>query len=459
MDNEKKDLINNDQEQKLNDDVTAKIADAAAEIQDEIDGASVSETTESLEDSFTDVTETATVSEVVEPEKEKKNINISVGSLVGIIAGCVVVAALIVVVCMNFLGKGTSDTFLGGKPEGKTVASVDNQKITDEDLKYYIYAESMTQYFKIEGDNATGDFEGYDWDQEVDGKKLSDSIKEGALKNAINDAVTISQGEKILSEEDAWTDADNQQIETTVGSYVSQFGEEGFKLRARSMGISSAKQYARVYSNVIRAQNIQAALEADSSYMPADIDYSKYTQNDRASVKHVLIEATDPAAILADPTATADPTAMDAATAEATANTVADLAKSGTDFNELMEQYNQDTGEPTGGYTFTSGQMVEEFETVAFALEIDEVSAPVKTDYGFHVIKRIPGLYELQGYWKQQAKVNEKSTNLEKMSVKAIMDDIYTASMEVEAEQAAQAAAQPSTGGNPTSGGASTGGY
>jgi foldase protein PrsA len=39
------------------------------------------------------------------------------------------------------------------------------------------------------------------------------------------------------------------------------------------------------------------------------------------------------------------------------------------------------------GY-FTKGMMVKEFDQVAFKLQIGEISEPVKTEFGYHLIKR-----------------------------------------------------------------------
>jgi parvulin-like peptidyl-prolyl isomerase len=67
-------------------------------------------------------------------------------------------------------------------------------------------------------------------------------------------------------------------------------------------------------------------------------------------------------------------------------------ARNGEDFNYLVEQYGKDEGmkNNTNGYYFTEGEMVTEFYEAAKALKEGEVSDPVKSEYGYHVIKRLP---------------------------------------------------------------------
>ena len=66
----------------------------------------------------------------------------------------------------------------------------------------------------------------------------------------------------------------------------------------------------------------------------------------------------------------------------------ADITKGG-DFAELAKQKSKDPGASEGGDLgyFTKDQMVPEFADVAFKLDAGKVSDPVKTQFGWHLIK------------------------------------------------------------------------
>ncbi|HNX28903.1 MAG TPA: peptidylprolyl isomerase [Syntrophomonadaceae bacterium] len=62
----------------------------------------------------------------------------------------------------------------------------------------------------------------------------------------------------------------------------------------------------------------------------------------------------------------------------------------GKDFAELAKEYSTDTTNKEQGGDLglvSRGQMVAEFEDAAFALPVGEISEPVKTEYGYHIIK------------------------------------------------------------------------
>jgi peptidyl-prolyl cis-trans isomerase C len=71
------------------------------------------------------------------------------------------------------------------------------------------------------------------------------------------------------------------------------------------------------------------------------------------------------------------------------AKAVEEELKKGADFAELAKKKSKDPGASDGGDLgfFTKDQMVPEFSAVAFALEPGKVSDPVKTQFGWHVIK------------------------------------------------------------------------
>ncbi|AAP08030.1 MULTISPECIES: peptidylprolyl isomerase PrsA [Bacillus] len=75
---------------------------------------------------------------------------------------------------------------------------------------------------------------------------------------------------------------------------------------------------------------------------------------------------------------------------EATAKKVKEELGQGKSFEELAKQYSEDTGSKEKGGDlgyFTAGKMVKEFEDAAYKLKKDEVSEPVKSQFGYHIIK------------------------------------------------------------------------
>lgn len=69
----------------------------------------------------------------------------------------------------------------------------------------------------------------------------------------------------------------------------------------------------------------------------------------------------------------------------------AEAMQPGADFAALARRYSDAPDKSEGGDVgvFDRGMMMAPFEQAAFALKVGEVSAPVETRFGFHIIRRI----------------------------------------------------------------------
>lgn len=77
---------------------------------------------------------------------------------------------------------------------------------------------------------------------------------------------------------------------------------------------------------------------------------------------------------------------------QALAKKVYEKAIKSDNFDILIAEYGSDPGvnNAPNGYVFTKGDMVSSFETASYGLKENEISKPVKSEFGYHIIKRLP---------------------------------------------------------------------
>lgn len=92
---------------------------------------------------------------------------------------------------------------------------------------------------------------------------------------------------------------------------------------------------------------------------------------------------------------------------EKTAKEVKAKLDKGEDFAKLAKQYSKDTGSAQKGGDlgwFGAGKMVPEFENAAYKLKKNEISAPIKSQYGYHIIQLLDKK-EKESYEKMKGKL------------------------------------------------------
>ncbi len=84
--------------------------------------------------------------------------------------------------------------------------------------------------------------------------------------------------------------------------------------------------------------------------------------------------------------------------------------KGGADFGKLARKFSKDTvsARQGGKLTVTRGQLVPEFAKVAFALKTNEISKPVKTQYGYHIIQALGPVHPTTSYKKVKATIRQQ---------------------------------------------------
>ena len=119
------------------------------------------------------------------------------------------------------------------------------------------------------------------------------------------------------------------------------------------------------------------AVTDDEAKAYYDANPDAFTQQEQVKARHILISLPQDA----------DKAAV--ASAEKRIRSVLAKARAGQDFAALAKQYSDGPSAPNGGDLgwFGKGAMVEAFEKAAFATKKGDISDPVRTRFGWHIIK------------------------------------------------------------------------
>jgi peptidyl-prolyl cis-trans isomerase D len=128
-------------------------------------------------------------------------------------------------------------------------------------------------------------------------------------------------------------------------------------------------QYAELRLDALAAQQQPSDADLHAAY---EKEKSRLEVPEKRHARHILITGKDDAAALAQ------------------AQQVLAQATSGKDFGELAKQYSQDPGSAQNGGDLgwaERGAFVKPFADALFAMKVGEIAGPVKTQYGYHIIR------------------------------------------------------------------------
>jgi peptidyl-prolyl cis-trans isomerase SurA len=208
-------------------------------------------------------------------------------------------------------------------------------------------------------------------------------------EKALKDAVEALVGDKLLENEikELNIEVTEQEVDAAIEDVKKQnpnlegdaFEQE---LRVQGYTMTTYRDFLRKHMRRLKLLNLKVRGKVKVSDDDLRAEYQKWArmESDDAELKarHILVK------LQSKPT----PAQLEAAQKKAAA--IAEEArKPGVDFAELAKAKSEGPSADQGGDLgwFRRGVMVKEFERVAFALKVGDVSDPVRTNFGFHVIK------------------------------------------------------------------------
>jgi len=196
------------------------------------------------------------------------------------------------------------------------------------------------------------------------GNQISFSkFEQDMLKDKFRDNLAQAAKSSVKEREDFLR---NQMIEKIIDDKAAELKLDTLKISRDQIAEGVSKMAKdRLYEEVV----VKKIVKDDE--LKAEFENSKKS----VRAQHILIKAGKP---------------EESAKAKTTADSLYNLLTGGADFNALAAKFSDDKGNSEKGGDlgfFNRGQMVKPFEETAYALKVGEISKPVETQFGWHIIK------------------------------------------------------------------------
>ncbi|MGV2620839.1 UNVERIFIED_CONTAM: peptidylprolyl isomerase [Halobacillus marinus] len=206
----------------------------------------------------------------------------------------------------------------------------------------------------------------------VDGEEISkDDLYELLVSQYGDDALDSLVTSKIVEMEAEKNDivVDQDKMKEEMETYYDQYGSKDDFLSALNENGVSLEDFQADLEEYLTLEKllkdrVSITDEEKETYFEENKD--SFNQPEQVTARHILTETKEEA------------------------QTVLDKYNDGEKFADLAEEYSTDEATKDSGGdlgTFGKGEMVDAFDDAAFSMEAGEVSDPVETEYGFHIIE------------------------------------------------------------------------
>lgn len=209
---------------------------------------------------------------------------------------------------------------------------------------------------------------------------LSNAQQLGGYTQLLNDLID----RQLLLSAASKEEVSDEDVEAEIKKFKSQFPDEAiFEAQMKQAGMSNEKlqndvreelKIRRWMESQIKTPEISEA-DAKSFY---ESNLKEFEQPETVKASHILfmVDADAPADVVKQK--------------EEAAKKAAARAKNGEDFTALAKELSEEPGASESGGDlgfFPKDRMVPEFANAAFAQNLNDIGEPVKTQFGWHVIK------------------------------------------------------------------------